>query len=79
MPVALTKNPVWPTGPKICPATNLPAFETRAALRAFRMANGPSVKVLREGLCGECGHWHMATSAPDPAGASSGMGRSAKG
>lgn len=63
----------------ICPILNLPAFPTQAEMRAFHRANGPSCKVLAEYECVKCGHWHMETVAPDPAGASSGMGRSAKG
>lgn len=79
MSATLIHNPVWRNGPKVCSFTMLPAFETQAALRAFHKANGPSVKVLREGKCRECGHWHMATQAADPAGGSSGVGRSSKG
>lgn len=48
-------------------------------MRSFVKANGPSCKVLLEWECTGCGHWHCETSAPDPAGASSGNGRSSKG
>lgn len=72
-------KPRWPGGPKICPAANLPAFETMAGWRAFHAKNGPSCKVIREWICDHCGHWHAETTAPDPTGGSSGQGRSSKG
>lgn len=68
----------WAGGPKICSEANLPAFVDEASMRAFHKANGPSCKVLKEWECAACGHWHMKTLAPDPAGASSGNGRSSK-
>jgi hypothetical protein len=73
------EKPRWPGGPKICPTANLPAFTSKDGLSRFLKANGPSCKVLREYLCESCGHWHAHTSAPDPAGGSSGNGRSSKG
>jgi hypothetical protein len=76
---ARLEKPRWPGGPKICSVENLPAFETVDAWRAFHKANGPSCKILKEWQCEACGHWHARTSAPDPAGASSGNGRSSKG
>jgi hypothetical protein len=66
----------WPGGPKICPVTNLPAFVDAKALADFQTKNAPSCKVVHKGLCKHCGHWHAKTVAPDPAGASSGNGRS---
>lgn len=72
-------SPRWRGGPEICTAANLPAFKTREEMKAFHAKNGPSCKVLREFECRECGHWHMTTVAPDPAGSSSGVGRSSKG
>lgn len=76
---ATLSKPRWPGGPKICPLANLPAFTTSDALRSFLKNNGPSCKVVLEWECTGCGHWHAETSAPDPAGASSGNGRSGKG
>jgi hypothetical protein len=68
----------WPGGPKICPAENLPAFQTAAGLDGFLKANSPSCKVVSKWQCATCGHWHAYTIAPDPAGGSSGTGRSSK-
>ena len=72
-------HPRWPGGPLICPIENLPAFDTRATLDHFHKTNGPSCKVIRTWQCDHCHHWHMETTAPDPAGGSSGTGRSTKG
>lgn len=70
--------PRWKNGPGICPVENLPALPTLKELRAFKEANGPSCKTIHEWHCEACGHWHMKTSAPDPAGGSSGTGRGSK-
>lgn len=70
--------PRWPFGPDICPVANLPALPTEAALHEFHRRNGPRCAVLREWQCDACGHWHAATVAPDPSGATSGTGRSHK-
>jgi hypothetical protein len=70
------EKPRWPGGPKICPVVNLPAFVDSKALDEFLKTNAPSCKVVHKGQCKHCGHWHAKTVAPDPAGASSGNGRS---
>jgi hypothetical protein len=70
--------PRWPGSPSICIEANLPAFETQEMSESFRSENGPSCKVLRVWQCDWCGLWHMQTQAPDPAGKSSGTGRSQK-
>lgn len=72
-------NPArWPNGPRICATANLPAFASLVEWRNFHSANGPSCKIIREYQCTDCGQWHAVTTAPDPAGASSGQGRSSK-
>jgi hypothetical protein len=71
-------KPRWPNGPKICAAENLPAFETAKDLAAFLAKNAPSCKVVKKWQCQACGHFHAYTVAPDPAGGSSGTGRSSK-
>lgn len=73
------EEPRWPNGPAICEVANLPAFETEPELQKFHLATGPSCKVLRVWHCEHCEGWHMETTAPDPAGGSSGTGRSSKG
>lgn len=47
----------WPGGPKICPATNLPAFPTMKDLKRF-FDGLPAVTVDRTGLCTVCQHYH---------------------
>jgi hypothetical protein len=70
--------PRWPGGPSICPAENLPALESLAALKVFHETNSPSCIVLRQWQCPHCQSWHAETMPPDPAGQSSGSGRSSK-
>jgi hypothetical protein len=71
--------PRWPKGPPICKTENLPALPTEKALDDFNKANGPACKVVRKWQCWACEHWHAETVAPDPAGGSSGTGRSSRG
>lgn len=72
-------NPVWKTGPNLCPETLLPAFETAALLGEFLAKNAPGCKVKRIIVnCPSCGMFHAETSAPSPSGGSSGTGRDAK-
>lgn len=71
-------TPRWPGAPPICEATNRLAFQSRADWEFFHRANGPSCKVKKVWLCPHCEHWHAITVAPDPAGSSSGSGRSSK-
>lgn len=78
-PFNLEAKPRWPGGPLVCEVANLPAFETQDELNKFHLANGPSCKVIRQWQCEHCEGWHHETTAPDPAGGSSGTGRSSKG
>jgi len=71
-------KPRWPGGPRQCVAANLPAFDTRAELSAFKKANGPSCFVLAVWKCEACGCYHAKTAAPDPSGHTSGTTRTAK-
>ena len=71
-------KPRWPGAPPICIAANLPAHQSEADLMKFHAANGPSCYLEYIGHCAFCGLWHARTSAPDPAGQSSGTTRHAK-
>lgn len=65
--------PRWPGGPKICVASNLPAFESRKAMKAFQFDNLSNV--TREWECDDCGCFHYEAKARAPAGSSSGNER----
>lgn len=70
--------PRWKNGPPICEAANLPAFESKQAMNAFR-SNLSGGIVIEEWQCTVCGQWHYwGVGAGDPAGASSGTTRSAR-
>lgn len=75
----LDTKPRWAGAPPICLKENLPAFLTREKMNTFHARNSPSCSILRTWFCDYCQHWHMATRAPDPTGASSGTGRGSKG
>lgn len=66
----------WKGGPLICKAENLPAFETPSDLLAFHASDCPSCNIVEQWQCKACGWWHFDAMAPDPAGSSSGTGRS---
>jgi len=74
----------WPGGPIICLKENLPAFTSKeAALDYHRGPNKTNpqyeVRLIKKiGKCGFCGWWHMVIKPRDPAGSSSGVGRSSK-
>lgn len=70
--------PRWSGGPRICPYENLLAFETEKEIGRFCDDNCPSCSPYFKWKCGQCGHWHMLTSWPAPAGASSGNARAFK-
>ena len=74
--MTLSRNPVWKSGPLICSLENLPALPTPEALHEFLRKHGPSCPVIRVWQCGS--HWHAQTSAPDPAGQTSGTTRTQK-
>lgn len=76
--MSLFKNPVWKDGPTLCGATNLPAFETEKDAREFMKNNTPRASIDLIYRCHSCGHIHVQAHGPDPAGDSSGTGRSAK-
>lgn len=71
-------NARWPNGPKICIATNLPAFETPEALESFRETNAPGGQIIARWQCTACGLWHYWGSGHDPAGGSSATTRTGK-
>lgn len=72
------KKPRWPGAPPICEKANLPAFPSKEAYMHWHERNGPGCSVKRVWECDACGWYHADTVAPDPAGASSGTGRSNK-
>lgn len=78
MNTAALEPPRWPGGPPICTVENLPALETYQALQEFHQKNGPSCKVVKTWHCPVCQRWHAETIAPDPAGNTSGTGRSSR-
>ena len=66
----------WLGAPKICLATNLPAFETPNELHTFHDRNSPRCHIeVADEPCGACGCWHCVSTAPSPSGDSSGTGR----
>jgi len=75
---ALESKPRGPNIPLVCIATNLPAHPSAKHYNAWHEQFGTSCKVHRVWQCESCGMWHAETSAPDPAGSSSGTGRSSK-
>jgi hypothetical protein len=75
----LFSGPNWPGGPLTCRAAHLPAFESPKALNAFAKEYCPSGKAGPIWQCRVCRQFHCDIKAPDPAGASSGSGRSSKG
>jgi len=79
MKALFEKKPRWPGAPPICIAVNLPALDTLADLNSFLKKNGPACKVEQTWQCETCKKWHAKTQPPDPAGSSSGVGRSSKG
>ena len=71
----LFELPRWKNGPKICVATNLPAFETVADARNLtRTVEGDSLK--ESWTCSVCGMIHAEYRFRSPAGDSSGNPRS---
>ncbi len=70
--------PRWPNGPRICPAANLPAFDSDADAAAFRASNCPGHTVVAQWTCNVCGKIHFWGVGGDPSGASSGTTRIAK-
>jgi hypothetical protein len=72
-------KPRWPGAPPICLHTNLPAFDSMDDYGKFEKKNMPGAKALIKWNCSKCGKVHVWTiGASDPAGASSGTGRSSK-
>jgi len=72
-------TPRWKNAPKFCIATHRMAFATEKELHAFRSKIGmsayPTGKVWK---CETCAHFHYDGATPNPAGDSSGTGRSSK-
>lgn len=69
--------PRWSDGPPICVAENLPAFKDPKAIDAYHKANCPGASIVAKWQCRACALWHFDATGPDPAGSSSGTGRSA--
>lgn len=64
--------------PPICLHANLPSHVSKEAYYAWHERWGPGCKVLKVWQCESCNHWHAEVMGPDPAGSSSGTGRSSK-
>lgn len=64
--------------PPICLHANLPSHASKADYYAWHERWGPGCKVHKVWECEVCKMWHAETSPPDPAGSSSGTGRSSK-
>jgi hypothetical protein len=71
-------KPRWNGAPLVCLAANRMAFDNRAELAAFREANAPRLGLVKVWRCKICGALHYIPKSPDPAGESSGTGRSSK-
>jgi len=78
MKAVFETKPRWKNAPPICLEANLPSFPTKEAYQHWHECNGPSCAVKRVWLCDFCKHYHADTVAPNPAGNSSGTGRSSK-
>ena len=76
--VLFETRPRWSGAPPVCVHANRMAFKTLDELTAFRETNAPGLGLIKKWLCAVCRHWHHIGKAPDPAGASSGTGRSSK-
>lgn len=70
--------PRWRSGPVICSATNLPAFETEEAVQAF-YDSMPGLTLDKIDACDHCGGYHGRGHIRAPSGESSGTGRNSKG
>ena len=57
------EEPRWKGGPRICVATNMPAFETVKEAKAFNEANGHP-PILASWKCAKCGCYHYWSGAP---------------
>ena len=73
----LFEPPRWPGGPPICQKENRPAFPTEADMAEFQKSNG-SAGSIKSWLCPSCSCYHYLPKPFDPAGSSSGSGRSSK-
>lgn len=74
----------WPGGPVICHKSNLPAFATREVALGWHSEPNKTnpqyeVRLVKSvWQCDFCRWWHMDIKPRDPAGSSSGIGRSSK-
>lgn len=73
-PIALDP-PRWKGGPKICPAVNLPAFDSPQAIADFIAKNCPGATLTDQYQCIRCDKWHFEATMRPPSGATSGTGR----
>lgn len=73
-------KPRWKGAPPICIAANLMAFKTRSDLDEYRSSIGMEAYgfVKQPWKCEKCNHLHYVGKVPNPAGDSSGTGRSSK-
>jgi len=72
-------TPRWKNAPKFCIAAHRMAFATEKELHAFRSKIGMSAYPIKKlWKCEHCDCFHYDGCAPNPAGDSSGTGRSSK-
>lgn len=72
-------KPRWVGAPPICLHTNLMAFDDPSDFYKFESRNCPGNKTVMKWKCSKCNKFHFwGVGAGDPAGSSSGTGRSSK-
>jgi len=78
------ESPRWKGGPLICHVENLPAFPSQDAAIGWLTLPAKTnplydVRPIRKlWQCDHCKWWHMLIKPRDPAGSSSGTGRTSK-
>jgi len=73
-----SEQPPFRGAPLVCLAANRMAFDNRAQMTECREANAPRLGLVKVWRCKVCGCLHYIPKSPDPAGESSGTGRSSK-
>ncbi len=59
---ATLEPPRVPGGPPICPSANLPAFDSKQAVRDYIERRCPGANVIAVEKCEACGKWHFRTA-----------------
>lgn len=71
-------NPCWPSSPPVCERAHLLAFSSIKEAYAWHERNSPRCSMETPFECPWCNQFHYQSTAPDPAGNSSGTGRHSK-